>query len=290
MSAGDGGLTSQQSRASTDAGAIADVALAAGVPHELPSDQRAAIIVPAGGSLAVVEPTHDRDLPTPRRPRGTATVYEVDGLAVLWAKHSHLGVSEVYADPERFTVTAVLNADVGAGLLAGHRDHRIHLVCRKSPAWIAWTASDGKLVDQTTFAEFLEDRLPEIVEPTGATMLELAQSFQATTKVEFKGAVALTSSTRKLQFEETATAKAGQRGDIEIPATFQLALQPFLGSAAYRVTARFRYRIRDGHLTIGYRLDRPDEVLREAFSDVQRSVSEATESPVVIGSPPPAVE
>jgi uncharacterized protein YfdQ (DUF2303 family) len=272
----------------SDAQAISELALAAGEPTVLDPESRYAVVVPDGGSVEVLEPAPDRALPHPRRTTGTTTVLDADSLAVLWAKHSEPW-SEVFADPQGFRFTAVLNADQGSnGAPAGHRDHRIELALRHTPSWLAWTGRDKRLSSQEEFAEFIEDRLPDIVDPAGATMLELASSFQATTKADFKGAVALTSSTRKLQFEETVAARAGQKGEIEIPATFQLGLVPFEGSDAYRVTARFRYRIRDGHLQIGYALERPEDVLRQAFKDVQDAVSEATGQPVLLGTPPPA--
>jgi uncharacterized protein YfdQ (DUF2303 family) len=272
----------------SDAQAISELALAAGEPTVLDPESRYAVVVPDGGSVEVLEPKPDSALLNPRRTSGTTTVLDADSLAVLWAKHSLAEVSEVFADPQAFRFTAVLNADAGANAPAGHRDHRIELALRHTPSWLAWAGRDKRLSGQEEFAEFIEDRLPDIVDPSGASMLELASSFQATTKAEFKGAVALQSSTRKLQFEETIAARAGQKGEIEIPATFQLGLVPFEGSDAYRVTARFRYRIRDGHLQIGYALERPEDVLRQAFKDVQDAVSEATGQRVLLGTPPPA--
>ncbi len=267
---------------SGDAQAIVDIALDAAVPNVLDRDERYAVVVPEGGVLNIIEPARDALLDAPRRVLGTTTVYDADSLAFLWGKHA-TPASELYADPVAHRIVGVLNADASHEQ-AGFRDHRVELVCRKTPAWEAWAASDGRLVDQMTFAEFLEDRLAEVVDPPGATMLELAQSFQASTKVDFKGAVAVNSGVRALQYEETQTARAGQKGAIEIPATFTVALQPFEGGDAYRVVARFRYRIRDGHLTLGYRLDRPQDVLRTAFDDVRGKVTEQTGATVLLGS------
>jgi len=99
-------------------------------------------------------------------------------------------------------------------------------------------------------------------------MLELAQSFQAKTKVDFESAQQLANGRRSLQFKETVDARAGQKGEIEIPAEFKLALKPFVGTDPYAVTARFRYRINGGNLLIGYKLNRPADVQRSAFGDI----------------------
>jgi uncharacterized protein YfdQ (DUF2303 family) len=272
-------------RSRSDADAIVEVATAAAQPWPL-GDGRYAIAMPQGGSVKVIDPDESLQ-PSPTRKSGTAYVLDVDSLAFLWDKQA-LPESELFADPKAFTITAVLNADQGAGDFAGFRDHRIHLQCVTTPAWKAWTALDGQLLSQDVFAEHLEDRLIDIARPSGAEMLELAQSFEASTKVEFKSAAVISSGQRQLLYEETTAARAGQKGSIDIPHTFDLGLKPFEGSDAYKVTARFRYRIRDGHLQIGYKLERPEDVLRAAFDDVRTAASEACDRAVLVGTPPPA--
>ena len=49
-----------------------------------------------------------------------------------------------------------------------------------------------------------------------------------------------------------------------------------------KVNARFRYRITDGTLRVGYRLTRPDDVLREAFESVVTEVAGLDGTPDVI--------
>lgn len=271
----------------SDAQAIVDVTLAAAEPAPLDDAQRYAVVIPSDGQLAIVEPPDDEKLLNPRRASGTSSVYDVDSLEVLWKKHAG-SWSEAFASVKSHNVECIFNADAGAGELAGHRDHRARLVLEKTPAWIAWTGYDGQLLAQDVFAQFIEDRLPEVVEPSGAEMLEIATSIQALTNVDFKSAVVLNSSTRQFKYEETTVAKAGQTGELEIPATFTVALQPFEASAAYRIQARFRYRVQNGNLLIGYRLERPEDVIREAFTDVVTAVSEAIGQQVLLGEAPPS--
>jgi uncharacterized protein YfdQ (DUF2303 family) len=274
--------------APNDVQPIIDTTYAAAQPNAIEPDQRYAVVVPGGegqGSLEIIEPQPDAYRDAPRRVSGRSTVYDVDSLKVLWEKHARPH-SEVFGDPERHVITAVLNADEGVGLDAGFRDHTVELVCAQTPSWKAWIAMDGELVDQLAFAEFIEERVTDIAEPSGADMLELAQSFEATTNAQFKSSTILSSGQRGLQFEETIAAKAGQTGQLEIPKEFSVALQPFEGGDRYRVAARFRFRIRNGHLALGFKLDRPEDVVRGAFEDVCRNASEATGAQVLIGKAP----
>lgn len=266
---------------------IIDTTYMAAQPNDLEPERRYAVVVPEGGSVEIIDPAPDELLTAPRRVSGRSTVYDIDSLKVLWDKHSRPH-SEVFGDPDRHVITAVLNADEGTGADAGFRDHTIDLVCKETTMWKAWLALDGQLLEQQVFAEFIEERVTDVAEPSGAEMLELAQSFEATTSAQFKSSTILSSGQRGLQFEETIAAKAGQTGQLQIPKEFAVALQPFEGGDRYRVSARFRFRIRNGHLSLGYKLDRPEDVIRGAFEDACRNASEATGAQILIGKAPSA--
>ncbi len=71
-----------------------------------------------------------------------------------------------------------------------------------------------------------------------------------------------------------------------IPKTFTIGVAPFEGCQLYAVDARLRYRISEGRLTLGYQLDRPEDVLRTAFDDVLKQVQDATTRTALLGLPP----
>lgn len=219
---------------------------------------------------------------TPPRKSGTTTVRDAISFQAYFAKHADAD-TEVYANVEQLSVTAILDAHKADA--ARWEGHRLTLALRKTEAWEQWLALDGKLMGQEQFAEFLEDHLPELQEPDAATMLEIAQSFQAATKVDFQSGTRLATGQRQFQYVETTTAKAGQKGQLTIPETFVIGLVPFEGSAGYRLTARLRYRIVDTQLRTGYKLERPSDTLKSAFEDVVAEIGEAIEQPVMNGRP-----
>lgn len=261
-------------------GDIADLAFHAAGPQEVELGKYYTIAV--GGNLHQLDLTGDQHRAQPRRKTGTTTVRDAASFLAYWDKHADID-SEVYADAERLSVTAVLDANTqGSG--ARWEGHRLHLALRKTDTWNAWLANDGKLLKQEQFAEFLEDHLAELLDPAAAEMLEIAQSIQAATKVDFQSATRLATGQRQLQYVETTTAKAGQKGQLTIPETFVIGLVPFEGSAGYKLTARLRYRINDG-LTMGYRLETPGDTLRTAFADVVKALAEPIDQPVMNGTP-----
>lgn len=218
----------------------------------------------------------------PPRKAGTTTVRDARSWSAYFTKHS-IDASEVYADSERLTVTAVLDAHAADEPSWGN--HRLVLSLRTTDAWKQWLKNDGELLGQEDFAEFLEDHLPELLDPSSADMLEIAQSLQANTKVDFQSGIRLATGQRQFQYVETQTTKAGQKGQLTVPETFVIGLIPFEGSEGYRLTARLRYRITDRGLRMGYKLERPDDILRTAFADVVNEIDADIEQPILNGMP-----
>ena len=259
---------------------IVDTALRSAEHHELEVGKFYVFNTPSG--IADVDLTGPEHTGIPPRKSGTTLVRDARSWTAYFTKHSS-PASEVYADSERLTVTAVLNAHGADEPSWG--DHRLRLELRTTDAWKQWMRNDGELLDQETFAEFLEDHLPELLDPSSADMLEIAQSLQATSKVDFQSGVRLNSGQRQFQYVETTTTKAGQKGQLTVPETFVIGLVPFEGSEGYRLTARLRYRITDRGLRMGYKLERPADILRTAFQDVVNVIDGDIEQPVMNGTP-----
>ena len=259
---------------------IVDTALRSGTPHDLETGKYYAFVTPGG--LQKVDLTGPEHTGIPPRKSGTTTVRDAASWLAYYGKHA-VEASEVYSDSERLTVTAVLNAHSVDEASWG--DHRLVLALRTTDAWQQWLRNDGQLLDQETFAEFLEEHLPELLEPASADMLEIAQSIQAATKVDFQSGVRLSSGQRQFQYVETQTTKAGQKGQLTVPETFVIGLVPFEGSEGYKLTARLRYRITDRGLRMGYKLERPADTLRTAFADVVNTIDGDIEASVMNGTP-----
>lgn len=263
-----------------EAQTIVDTALRSAPPAELTPGKFYVFNTPSG--IADVDLTGPEHTGIPPRKKGTTTVRDSASFLAYWGKHAD-DDSEVYADAERLTVTAVLDAHTaGAPRWSGHR---LTLALRQTEAWQQWIRNDGQLLGQEAFAEFLEDHLPELLEPSAAEMLEIAQSFQAASKVDFQSATRLSSGQRQFQYVETQSTKAGQRGELNVPETFTVGLVPFEGSEGYKLTARLRHRIGQDGLRLGYRLERPNDVLRTAFQDVVGVVGDNVTVPVLNGTP-----
>jgi uncharacterized protein YfdQ (DUF2303 family) len=220
----------------------------------------------------------------PARKQGLVIVRDVAAFAQYHAKHAD-EFSEVYADLDKGTVTAVLDAHTIKGARWGN--HRLHLQLTPTEPWKRWIAQDRAYLPQVAFADFLEDNLSDIApDPVdAASMLEVATTFQAKTRVSFSSGTVLSSGAISLKYEETSDASGGAKGDMVVPKQFAVALAPFDDVAPYKVGARLRHRIDGSALKLCYILDRPQDVVRDAVKAVVDQVQDATGITVMRGNP-----
>jgi uncharacterized protein YfdQ (DUF2303 family) len=267
----------------TEAQVIADTATAAATPHELDTEVIHSVVVPNGAKVEILDLEKHRKSPFDKR--GAVTLFQGESLTAYVNRHKD-DQTQIYADVEAASIVAVLNDHGPVATVPGWADHRATLKLRTTPEWERWIRNDGNLLNQVAFAELIEVGYLDIVEPPAADMLELAQTFQARSKAEFRSATVLQSGQRQLRYEETIDAKAGTTGQIEIPPFFTLGIAPFEGTDPYRIKALLRYRLSEGHLSIGYILERPQDVLRSAFADIVGEVAETTSVEPLYGAAP----
>lgn len=265
--------------------ALIDVAIASTDLTPLEPGTIHAVAVPQGGRVEVIDLDKDEYRDHPRRKTGRYTVRTAESLLEYLHKHA-LEHTELWSDVDSASITAVIDAHQGAGEPAGWEDHRATLQLLHSDEWKLWTGIDGKLLPQIEFAEFIEQRTVDFVAPDGATILELAQSFQATRGGRFESSQRLTSGETTLVYKDDVSATAGKSGQIAIPDVVDLALRPFHGHEAFKVRARFRYRLDGGALRLGFALERPRDVVQAAFDSVVDVVAKSTAAPIFTGTAP----
>ena len=219
----------------------------------------------AEGELHVVDT--DEYAATPRHEKASRSVTDAESFVKYVNRHA-LDGTEVYAHINTSKVIAVIDSHESSGGEPGWQKHRVSLDLEHSKAWLAWEAADGKLLPQGDFADFLDDRYLDVIDPTPAQMIDIARTFQAKTKVNFESGIREDSGDVKLTFQEETAARAGQKGDIEIPSRVQLALRPYVGGPIYSIWASFRYRLQSGSVFLGFKLERPELILEAAFADI----------------------
>lgn len=227
--------------------------------------------------------THDleRFAANPTRSRGNRAALTADGFTDLVKRFGYEGTT-VYANVDSCSLVAVLNDDYED---PGWRDDRVTFTPTPTPEWKHWTEHQG-LTEQGKFAEVIEAGETEIRTPSATIMLQIAETFHASTQAKFKQAGRLKDGRVQLVYEEDIDAAAGE-GLVAIPDVFVIEVRPFYGAEPVSVECRLRYRLDRGELKIGYFIHRPAEILRESFiGDVKAQVAEQVPYPVVDAHPP----
>lgn len=277
----------------TEAEAVADLARTAYVEEVAASDLDSDL-----GGRFVIHRTDERTsyldfeafAPIPRTKRGEVTVHTIEALKQYAVRHVHEDRSTLWADVPNARLTVVLNdhaVEVGSEAGSpGWGDHRVGLKLMYSPEWNAWAQKSGQMMPQGAFADFLDERVVDVVEPDGALLLEIAQTFQATTSAKFRQAISRQSNTVKLLWEEDSDARAGTNGDVEIPRELKVRLRPFRGDEPVIVDGRFTYSVKEGKLTLGVKLLNLAEIVETAVARVAEQAASFLSLTVLEGVAP----
>lgn len=261
--------------------AVIEAAREGHVPVTLDPTKPTFVVVPEGTRPAEINMDAWRDAPS--RIVGTYRPATVDAFVSYVEHHINPDAGTVWVHPTSGRIVAVFD-DAAPGD-PGWRAHKAVLELETTPEWKHWIDQDGTLMGQEQFAEHVEVGLDDIQEPSGADVLEMAQTFHAKTNSTFRQATRLASGETQFQYDEEIQAKAGATGTMEIPSVLMLGLAPFVGEKPYKVIARVRYRISGGKLSLGYKLDRPDLVRRDALETIADRL--AKEFPLTyVGSEP----
>ena len=224
-------------------------------------------------------------LPAPVRKRGTVTVFSAAAFNQVIADNSDAGNISIYLDrdPLKPSIVAVLNGHGKGG--PGWADFRVQIAFRPTPQWTKWAAIDGKMMPQAEFAEFIEDNLVDISDPAAGKMLEIVTYLEMTRSVEFKSGIRLPSGTLQFVHIENDEAKVS-KGAMDVPEKFTLTIQPMLGSIAYDIPARFRYRLLAGKLTLGFKIERLETLMDKLVEDIVSKIERGANISVLDGLPP----
>ena len=234
-----------------------------------------------------MQPIYDR-FAVPHRKKGLVKLFDEASFVKFWDRHNS-PESTIFSSPSRDKITAIFNDHGENADPPGWRDHRAEYCINLSTEWLAWTERDKKAFDgNVEFAEFVENMLPDFVEPAGASMLELVLNLKITANASYSKAIRLSDGDTQFTYTNSVDG-AGQSsaGQIKIPDQFIISIPVFYGadSPKYKVAARFRYRLTNANLKIWYELIRPMTVIDEAFAHIANRIAENTGHDIYSGLP-----
>lgn len=240
----------------------------------------------------------------PERKTGTAQVDTLSSFVDLTNRHKTAD-SAIFAntDWKAPALTAVIDYHKAESTDAQWLKHRVHYAFPLSEQWKTWVAMNGKPMNQSDFAQFIEDNIadlssPEALEVTDfeakfatkiATPSELvALSRGLAVRVESKAvsSVVLQSGEGEIVWDEVHQGADGKK--LKVPGLFMLQIPLFHMGETQRVPVRLRYRIREGSTVWFYQIYRPDVAVTERVTEDYEDAMRETGLPGFIGKPEPA--
>ena len=213
--------------------------------------------------------------------------------------------SVVFANTDRTSpaITAVLDYHrIGATGEPRFGLHRSHYSFPVSDEWKAWTGACSKELSQGAFAEFIEAHIVDVIEyspdflsaalfaekcgltfATPAQIMELSRGLSVNVEGKLATSVNLQNGIKQIQFAESHTGENGAL--LRVPGAFLVGIPVFCAEARYQVCVRLRYRKQGASLTWIMELWRHEEVFDAAIKDACDKVEEATQLPLLVGTP-----
>jgi len=277
-------------------------------------------IVDIGGVKAASVPSHnggrelksikaltDEYLKAPERRKGTATMTSLDSFIdhVNRHKDDHAVLFAVDRKDAPSMLAVYDYNESGAKGAPRFGTHRASYSFPLSDEWAAWmAASRAEAMSQSDFAEFLEDRIGDVLNPAspeiGDTItefkmnlgIELASAQQLMTlsrglkvhvNARVSNALNLSSGEAQVMFEEVHQGEGG--ATLKIPGGFALAIPVFRLGARWQIPVKLRYRVKGPNVFWTVALHNTDKVFKTAFEEAVKQASDHTKLPVFFGTP-----
>ena len=239
-------------------------------------------VVPEGYRIESLE----NYLLRPVRVRQGLELHDTESFIAYVKEYKRKNETHLFFDVEHERFAAVIDYHTGANVeveRASWCDHIAVYKPRNSEEWKVWAGQNARQMEQVEFARFIEANLPDIVEPAGAVMLELALTFEAKKEVEYSSGVRLQNGQIQFTYNEVVRGQA-QKGTIETPDTFVLGIPIHENGPAYRIPVRFRWRLKDGRAAFWYEIVRPRRFVIDALREMRETVASDTGLAVLSGA------
>lgn len=239
---------------------------------------------PAGGSVILVPQGYDVTHLEPRNVllpfiQASPTFSEIESF-VSYVNEYKGGASKIFADRVPGKLTAIL--DYHEKATVGRCAHSAYYIAVTADEWKPWEGIHEHPLNQVQFAEFLEEQASSVLEPDGATLLEIVTTLEAKTDVTFASKLKLSNGNQNLVYQENTDAKGA--GTLPVPSELILRLPVYRGGAVYEIKAFLRCRIKDGKASFVVKIHELAKTKQFAFKQISDRAAQETQLEVLHGT------
>lgn len=161
----------------------------------------------------------------------------------------------------------------------GRGKHMATLMCPFDADYAKWRARFGKLLDQKSVIEFVEEMIHTIGAPPAADLIEALGDIEIERVVKFKSARNDKNGNISFGYEEK-DGETTRSGQYSLPDHIVIVVPIFQGGNLIQLTAKLRFRMKDGDLVLGFAVPGIENIEREAFRSIGEAVRAETDTPV----------
>jgi len=244
--------------------AVQEIAKMGGAITAMQTLPEGLFIVPDGYSLQGGHRESEDSQERPAHRRGQVNMNNAASLVRFVRTHGVPDRTAIFADHTKGVVRAIIDYHA-TSYEPGHCLFSARLLAVYSEAFSKWDAVCGGGQRQREFAEFIEDNMLDIVDPDGATVLEVARHLSAKRNVAFRSKVDLHSGDNVFTYEEQ-TSTGAQKGSLAVPEFVTIRVPVYEGEDPEEIRIRFGFRIGDnGTLVFVPRIIGIQALVAEAF-------------------------
>lgn len=273
------------------------------------------LILPEGKTTASLKELEDEYRTRPERRKGMAKFSDLESFCLhvnrFKGENSVIFSSDDMARP---SLTCVLDYHAAGGneFEGTHfGEHRSLYQFPLSDEWKAWAQADESgYMDHASFAEFLEDRIDDVLEPLGPEQDDESASTKALRRriallggnmgtpqkiMELSRGLkinqnASTTSAKNLSSGEVQVAFKTENVDdngapITVPTMFLIAVPVFQNGPLYQMPIKLRYRLRGPSIIWALIRSDPRKIFENAFKEAVKTAGDTTGLPSLIGTP-----
>lgn len=258
--------------------------------------------VPLGRRIESTKLYLDQFRKAPERKKGTAKLTSLDSFIDHVKRHKD-DDTVLFAIESEPALLSVYDYNKGGPTGAPRfGEHRARYTFPLSDEWNAWKKAAAGPMNQAAFAEFLEDRIGDVMDPlkVGETITEfavqlgvdvatpqklmtLSRGLQVNVSAVVKNAVTLTSGEGEIQFGEEHKDSGG--APLRVPGCFAIAIPVFKLGAIYQVPVRLKYRREGGVISWFVTPNRTAVIFEDAFGEAANKAANETKLPLFYGTP-----
>lgn len=195
--------------------------------------------------------------------------------------------SILIANYDTSTITARMDwhadsvADDAYGPLSAQpNQHTATFKIANSLEYARWSKMEGEMHSQADFALFIEENVSDITDPDHGEIIEICRDLEATQGAQFKSRTRLENGDTAFKYEtETRVTN-----DVVVPDEIRLSIPLYYGEEPTEIRAKFRFRVSDGGLLLGFKWHRVEYQRQAKFQEMAFDASGQTGRPIFFGA------